>query len=86
MGANLNLSGLDQFKASALLAERAVSSGAPMVVDLELIDFDPRQPRRTSSMQAAAAGWAGRGGRASAPARSASTMGRARCSNWPSSS
>ena len=47
MGANLNLSGLDQFKASALLAERAVSSGAPMVVDLELIDFDPRQPRRT---------------------------------------
>jgi len=47
MGVNMNLSGLDQFKASALLAGTTASSGTPMEVRLELIDFDPVQPRRT---------------------------------------
>jgi ParB family chromosome partitioning protein len=47
MGANINLSGLDQFKASALLSGPAASGGAPLEVSLDLIDFDPLQPRRT---------------------------------------
>jgi ParB family chromosome partitioning protein len=47
MGAGINLSGLDQFKASALLAERTQPTGTPMEVSLDLMDFDPRQPRRT---------------------------------------
>jgi ParB family chromosome partitioning protein len=43
----VDLSGLDQFKASALLADAVVEAdGVPRRVRLELIDFDPRQPRR----------------------------------------
>jgi ParB family chromosome partitioning protein len=45
MGVPLDLSGLEQFKASALLTERG--GGAPMEVPLDLIDLDPKQPRRT---------------------------------------
>ncbi|MEJ8851880.1 ParB/RepB/Spo0J family partition protein [Variovorax rhizosphaerae] len=44
----LDLSGLVQFKASDLLqAEPAVALGKPMLVALSLIDFDPKQPRRS---------------------------------------
>lgn len=44
----VDLSGLDQFKASALLADpRAEADGMPRRVRLDLIDFDPRQPRRS---------------------------------------
>lgn len=43
----VNLSGLDQFKASALLVEPLVrEDGAPMQVPLAAIDFDLEQPRR----------------------------------------
>lgn len=43
----VDLSGLDQFKASALLGDPlAQAEGAPRRVRLDLIDFDPRQPRR----------------------------------------
>jgi ParB family transcriptional regulator, chromosome partitioning protein len=42
----VNLSGLDQFKASALLLADPVADGAPKRVPLGLIDFDPKQPRR----------------------------------------
>jgi ParB family chromosome partitioning protein len=41
----LDLSGLEQFKASRLLADG--QGGSPMDVALDLIDFDPGQPRRT---------------------------------------
>jgi ParB family chromosome partitioning protein len=47
MRAGIDLSGLDQFKASTLLSERGGPRGAPMDVALDLIDFDPLQPRRT---------------------------------------
>lgn len=43
----LDLSGLDQFKASHLLTEGGAPRGIPMEVSLDLIDFDPRQPRRS---------------------------------------
>lgn len=44
----VNLSGLDQFKASALLMSDPApgANGAPLRVPLGLIDFDPKQPRR----------------------------------------
>lgn len=43
----VDLSGLDQFRASALLAEPAANvEGVPRRVPLDLIDFDPAQPRR----------------------------------------
>jgi ParB family chromosome partitioning protein len=41
----LDLSGLDQFKASALL-DPVSSPGAPAEMALDRIDFDPAQPRR----------------------------------------
>lgn len=41
----LDLGNLDSFRASGLLAAAPV--GAPVQVALELIDFDPHQPRRT---------------------------------------
>lgn len=41
----VDLSGLAQFRASALLADPA-AEGAPRRVSLELIDCDPAQPRR----------------------------------------
>jgi len=44
----LDLSGLVQFKASDLLqVDSAVGPGKPMQVALSLIDFDPKQPRRS---------------------------------------
>lgn len=45
----LDLSGLSQFRASDLLAagDDRPDSGAPIPIALELIDFDPAQPRRT---------------------------------------
>jgi len=45
----LDLSGLAQFRASALLsdAEQAAAAGKPLQVALSLIDFDPAQPRRS---------------------------------------
>ena len=45
----LDLSGLSQFRASDLLsaAEGRSDRGAPTPVAVELIDFDPSQPRRT---------------------------------------
>ena len=48
----LDLSGLAQFKASDLLVDpsHVYGSGrvsAPIQVDLALIEFDPKQPRRT---------------------------------------
>ncbi len=44
----MDLSGLDQFKASSLLngAPAAGEGGAPGEMDLDLIDFDVAQPRR----------------------------------------
>jgi len=45
----MDLSGLDQFKASSLLNGAAVTAGengAPPEMDLDLIDFDVEQPRR----------------------------------------
>ena len=46
---SLDLSGLDQFRASDLLDDIGKGSpdGAPLQVALTLIDFDPLQPRRT---------------------------------------
>lgn len=46
---SLDLSGLDQFRASDLLVDigKASSDGTPLQVALTLIDFDPSQPRRT---------------------------------------
>jgi ParB family chromosome partitioning protein len=44
----VDLSGLDQFKASSLVADRVgPPAGAPLEVALDAIDFDPKQPRRT---------------------------------------
>ncbi|MDB5828917.1 MAG: ParB/RepB/Spo0J family partition protein, partial [Variovorax sp.] len=45
----LDFSGLAQFKASDLLVDAAPTSerGKPMQVPLDLIDFDPAQPRRS---------------------------------------
>ena len=42
----LDLSCLEQFKASRLLTDSS-ASGSPMEVALDLIDFDPLQPSRT---------------------------------------
>ena len=39
----LDLSGLETFKASALLED---ATGKPLELPLETIDFDPKQPRR----------------------------------------
>lgn len=51
----LNLSGLDRFKASALLRDDDGSvSGVPLEMELDLIDFDPGQPRRSMSDKALA--------------------------------
>lgn len=51
----VDLSGLDQFKASALLADpRVEADGMPRRVRLDLIDFDPRQPRRNLNQAALA--------------------------------
>lgn len=50
----LNLSGLEQFKASRMLAGPA-PSGMPLQVRLEQIDFDPLQPRRNIDPVALAA-------------------------------
>lgn len=45
---NLDLTGLEQFKASALLGEPALPFGvAPPEMDLRFIDFDPEQPRQS---------------------------------------
>lgn len=45
---NLDLTGLDQFKASALLREPMLPLGvAPQEMELDLIDFDPDQPRQS---------------------------------------
>lgn len=45
---SLDLSGLDQFKASALLSAPApAAEAAPPEMELDLIDFDPEQPRRS---------------------------------------
>jgi ParB family chromosome partitioning protein len=41
----LDLAALDQFKASALLAEPAPQGPTPAEIALDLIDFDPEQPR-----------------------------------------
>jgi ParB family chromosome partitioning protein len=41
----LDLTGLDQFRASALLADPPPHDSVPQEMDLELIDFDPEQPR-----------------------------------------
>ena len=41
----LDLAGLDQFKASALLADPLPVGNTPAEMPLELIDFDPEQPR-----------------------------------------
>jgi ParB family transcriptional regulator, chromosome partitioning protein len=43
----LDLACLDQFKASALLGDVPVCAEAPSEISLELIDFDPTQPRRS---------------------------------------
>ncbi len=50
MGTPLNLRGLEQFRASALL-ERTASGGVPLEVDLDAIDFDPLQPRGTMNAE-----------------------------------
>jgi ParB family chromosome partitioning protein len=52
---NLDLSGLDQFKASRWLAEPPSTGAGPMDVALDLIDFDPDQPRRSFDEVALAA-------------------------------
>src|SRR5258707_14266643 len=39
----LDLSGLETFKASALLED---ATGKPLELPLEAVDFDPKQPRR----------------------------------------
>ncbi len=45
---SLDLSGLDQFKASTLLRTPApAAEAAPPEMELDLIDFDPEQPRRS---------------------------------------
>src|SRR5439155_6121292 len=44
-GVKLDLTGLDQFRASALLADPPPHDSVPQEMDLELIDFDPEQPR-----------------------------------------
>jgi ParB family chromosome partitioning protein len=41
----LDLTGLDQFRASALLADPPPHDSVPQEMDLELVDFDPEQPR-----------------------------------------
>lgn len=43
----LDLSGLEQFRASSLLDSDASPGGKPQEVDLDLIEFDPDQPRRS---------------------------------------
>lgn len=50
----LDLSGLEQFRASSLLEVEAAPVGAPLEVSLDLIDFDPLQPRRAMNPQALA--------------------------------
>src|SRR4051812_19126650 len=46
---SLDLSGLDQFRASDLLGDVSPrrGDGTPLQVAVSLIDFDPSQPRRT---------------------------------------
>lgn len=48
-GPELDLSGLSQFRASDLLAaaEERSDRGGPALIAVELMDFDPSQPRRT---------------------------------------
>lgn len=51
----VDLSGLDQFKASALLADPTPgANGVPRRVRLDVIDFDPKQPRRKLNQAALA--------------------------------
>lgn len=47
MAAILNLQGLEQFRASALLDGHPIDASTPGRVLLDLIDFDPEQPRRS---------------------------------------